>query len=416
MNSKRHDIVIIGIGGGALILANILASKGYKVAVFEKSPRPLFYHRGEIIQPYTIAILEQIGLLSHLLKEDIYRFHQVDFYKTTGQQLCTSDYQTLATPHPYGLVSTPELLIRLLLEGAEAKGVRLFWETQFQSVVREGKKVVGVNVARKGDSMTIDAPIVVGSDGWGSPVRNAFGIAARIHPYSGGFLTMGLPHPPHFGNRLRYYVGQEINMGLFPVSTSLLYLLYMVPVGKIKTLYDAGVTAFKQRLLSFNPEFCDVMNDSLTDLHSWDQTVFARCCKVTASSWVVDGGVLMGDAAHAMNPHTANGRNSAIQDAIVLSDVLEESFRKGDFRRQSLYNYESARRPDVTVLQRMGDEMAWVWETGWTPMVFLRDQIFSSLGRHPELMQKFVSTSSGVKIQQFTLRDRIATLLYSIKS
>ena len=122
----------------------------------------------------------------------------------------------------------------------------------------------------------------------------------------------------------------------------------------------------------------------------------------------------MGDAAHAMNPHTANGRNSAIQDAVILSDVLDESFRKGDFSARILSDYESARRRDVTVLQQMGDEKAWVWETSFPPMVFLRDRIFLSLGRRPELMGKFVSTVSGVKVQPFTLSDRIATLFYAL--
>jgi len=90
MNSKRYDIVIIGIGGGALILAYSLASKGYNVAVFEKGARPLFYHRGEIVQPASIEILARLNLLPDLMKEDIHRFHEVCFYKTTGQHLCTS--------------------------------------------------------------------------------------------------------------------------------------------------------------------------------------------------------------------------------------------------------------------------------------------------------------------------------------
>jgi 2-polyprenyl-6-methoxyphenol hydroxylase-like FAD-dependent oxidoreductase len=416
MNSKRYDIVIIGIGGGALILAYSLASKGYKVAVFEKGARPRIFHRGEIVQPASIEILARLNLLPDLMKEDIHRFHEVCFYKTTGQLLCTSNYHALPAPHPYGLVLAPEALIKVLLRGAAAKGVDICWGTEFQSVLREGQKVVGVNVSFEGNAITVQASIVVGADGWRSPVREALGIAARIHPYSGGFLTMGLPHPPAFGSRLRYYVGKGINLGLFPVSTSLLYLLYMVPVGKIQQLFDAGVDAFKERILSFNPELADSMKDALSSLNAWDQTAFARCCKVTCSSWVVDGGALIGESAHAMNAHTANGRNAAIQDAMVLSDVLDECFKKGDFTRRLLFDYEAARRPDVTVLQRMGDEMAWVWETGFPPMVFLRDKIFRSLGRRPELMGKFVSTVSGVKVQPFTLSDRAATLFYGLFS
>lgn len=58
------------------------------------------------------------------------------------------------------------------------------------------------------------------------------------------------------------------------------------------------------------------------------------CFRVRCRRWVTDGAALIGDAAHAMNPHVAQGRNTAMEDGIVLAEVLEECFRKGDFRRK----------------------------------------------------------------------------------
>ncbi|MDC4226010.1 MAG: FAD-dependent monooxygenase [Candidatus Manganitrophus sp.] len=51
--------------------------------------------------------------------------------------------------------------------------------------------------------------------------------------------------------------------------------------------------------------------------------------------WVTEGAALIGDAAHAMNPHVAQGRNTAMEDGLVLAEVLEECFRKGDFSAEA---------------------------------------------------------------------------------
>jgi len=43
---------------------------------------------------------------------------------------------------------------------------------------------------------------------------------------------------------------------------------------------------------------------------------------VRTPTWVADGAVLIGDAAHAMNPHASQGRMQAMVDAMALSDLL----------------------------------------------------------------------------------------------
>ena len=63
------------------------------------------------------------------------------------------------------------------------------------------------------------------------------------------------------------------------------------------------------------------------------------------SSYVSDGAVLMGDAAHPVTPAGGQGANMSVADALVLSQVALEAFQKNDFSSAQLKKYEALRRP-----------------------------------------------------------------------
>jgi 2-polyprenyl-6-methoxyphenol hydroxylase-like FAD-dependent oxidoreductase len=69
----------------------------------------------------------------------------------------------------------------------------------------------------------------------------------------------------------------------------------------------------------------------------------------------VDGRlVLVGDAAHAMEPTLGQGANSAFVDAAVLAGVLSPEADLGD----ALIAYDRRRRPAVQAVQRAADRAA----------------------------------------------------------
>ena len=66
------------------------------------------------------------------------------------------------------------------------------------------------------------------------------------------------------------------------------------------------------------PQFAQLFQN----LSDWSQTAYMPTGRVRTPTWVADGAVLIGDAAHAMNPHASQGRMQAMVDAMVLSDLL----------------------------------------------------------------------------------------------
>ena len=85
--------------------------------------------------------------------------------------------------------------------------------------------------------------------------------------------------------------------------------------------------------------------------------------RVRTPTWVADGAVLIGDAAHAMNPHASQGRMQAMVDAITLADLLPECLTSNDYSAARLKRYEDARRLHVTMLQKLADEQVLFWNT-----------------------------------------------------
>jgi 2-polyprenyl-6-methoxyphenol hydroxylase-like FAD-dependent oxidoreductase len=407
IGSRKWDLIIIGSGAGGLVLALELAKKGFRIAILDRQPRSVSLPRGEIIQPNGLRLLDRLGLLPALLASDVYRSEQVDFYQASGPLLCTVDYRVLPPPHSYALILLPKVAQDLLLKRiGEMSNISLFWGVTFRSLVYEGARLTGVEVECNGERTTLNAPMVVGGDGARSAIRTALQIGHRLHQYKDGYLTMVVRRPAGFNGESRYYVGHRAIFGAFPVSGEKLYLFYMVSSGDLDRVRESGFDHFKERILSFHPSICSLLEGPLKEVSSWKETAYMPCFRVRCERWVADGAALIGDAAHAMNPHVAQGRNTAMEDGIVLANVLEECFRKGDFSAEALSVYESRRRPSVEALQRLGDEMTFFWNSGLLPVTWARDRIFRSIHCKRDLHDKILMTIAGLNHPPFNLIDR----------
>lgn len=405
--SRKWDLIIVGSGAGGLVLALELAKKGLQIAILDRQPHPVSFPRGEIIQPNGLGLLDRFGLLPELLVSDVYQNERVEFFQTAGPLLCTINYRVLPPPHAYSLILLPKVAQNLLLKRiGETSNISLLWGATFRSFVYEGARLTGIEVERNGEKMTLHAPVVVGGDGARSAIRTALRIRHRMHQYRDGYLTVVVDRPAGFNGESRYYLGRRAIFGAFPVSKEKLYLFYMVPSNHLEQVRKGSIDHFKENIFSFHPSIRSLLERPLKAVSSWKETAYMPCFRVRCERWVAEGAALIGDAAHAMNPHVAQGRNTAMEDGIVLAEVLEECFRKGDFSAEALSVYESRRRSSVETLQRLGDEMTWLWNSGLPPVVWARDRIFRSIYCKQDLHHKILVTVAGLKETPFNLFDR----------
>jgi len=406
MSEARSDVVVIGAGAGGLFLAWLLARSGLSVVLVDRGRGPAPVPRGEILQPNGLALLERHGLLEEFCSLGPSRVERFRFSKTDGGGLLTVDYNLLPPPYRYGLIGLPHLLQELLLRKLrELPQIRIMEEATFVGIER-GAGGIRVLVARQGRQETLAALLVVGSDGARSAVRRALGIPVRFHEYRDGYLTLVLPRPPGFGSDARYYLGRGQILGLFPLSKDQIYLFYLIPAKDQARIMKEGLEKFKSLLRAID----DSLGSGLEAVQSFDQVAFMPCVRVQAERWVEDRAALIGDAVHAMNPHVAQGTNQTLEDVSVLHRVIVDCAGRGIFDRQALSPYEELRRPPAAALQRLGDELTLLWNSGALPLVWLRNHILRTVDRNEPLRLKMLSCVAGLKIERYSWSERLGAL------
>ena len=403
--TEQTDVLIVGAGGGGAVLGLALAQKGIRTIVLEQAPGPPTGLRGEILQPNGQEVLDRLGILGKLPSHAIRSVRHFHFYRAGGTRLCSIDYGMLPPPYNRAIVTLPNVAHHAILEALESSSPgSLRYGTAFKGVIRDGMRVAGVNAEHASRPTSIRASVVVGADGALSKVRDAIGIPAQVHRYREGYLIAILDHAADAVAESRYYVGRGAILGLFPAAEGKQYLFYMIPADSMAQVKAAGLPALREAWRAIAPDLGHVF-DGLTD---WNHTAYMPTGRVRAKSWVVDGAVLIGDAAHAMNPHASQGRMQAMVDAMALADLLPTCLQKGDLSAAALAAFEHARRPQVDMLQRLADEQVLFWNTANPLLGYLRNRVFRTFDRNPRLRYQVLATTAGLRsTAPFGLRDRL---------
>lgn len=398
------DVAVVGAGGGGAVLALMLAQRGIRSLVLERAGGPPQGLRGEILQPNGQQVLDRLGLLDKLPAEAVRSVRRFNFCRAGGERLCTVDYGDLPAPYNRALVTLPNVAHHAILESLERQNPGGLWyDATFTGLRFDGARVVGLQAERHGEPVDISARLVVGADGAFSKVRDCLGIATQLHRYSEGYLIAILGAPQTF-DEARYLVGTQQILGLFPAAGQQVYVFYMIEAGSYDAIKARGIDALRQAWARIDP----AMEAIVPGLVDWSQTGYMPTGRVKTDRWVADGALLIGDAAHAMNPHASQGRMQAMVDAVTVADLIPGWLKENDFSAAALRAFEAARRPQVTMLQKLADEQVTYWNTGNPLLAFLRDRVFRTLDRNARLRYRVLSTTAGLRSQPpFSLLDRV---------
>jgi len=402
--TEETDVAVVGAGGGGAVLALALAQKGIKTIVLDPAQGPPKGLRGEILQPNRQQVLDRLGILPSLPADATRAVRIFHFCRAGGRRLCSIDYGDLPAPYNRAIVTMPNVAHHAIVDAINKQpSASLRYGASFTNLLREGNRVVGITTQGPNGSGTIKAKLVVGADGAFSKVRTALNIAADLHLYPDGYLIAIVESPEPLSESF-YYVGHKQILGLFPATGNKVYLFYMIPSGSYDAIKQRGIAVLQRNWAEIAPQFTRLFQN-LTD---WNQTAYMPTGRVRVPTWVADGAVLIGDAAHAMNPHASQGRMQAMVDAMVLADVIESCVSDGDWSAQHLSVYEKTRRSHVTMLQRLADQQVFYWNTGNPFIAFLRDRVFQTLDRNARLRYQVLSTTAGLrKTAPFSLTDRM---------
>ena len=404
VSNEQTDVAVVGAGGGGAVLALALAKQGISTVVLDQAAGPPKGLRGEILQPNGQQVLDRLGVLPSLPADATRSVRHFHFCRAGGTRLCSIDYGDLPAPYNRAIVTLPNVAHHAIVAAVQQyQSVTLRYGTSFTGLLREGDRVVGLSTKGPEGMNTIRAKIVVGADGALSKVREALKIPADVYLYPDAYLIAILESEEPVSESF-YYIGHRSILGVFPATGKKVYLFYMIPKDSMEALKQRGIPALQQTWSQIAPQFAGLFRS----LRDWSQTAYMPTGRVRTPTWVADGAVLIGDAAHAMNPHASQGRMQAMVDAMALSDLLPGCLADKDYSAARLKEFERIRRPQVTMLQQLADQQVFYWNTENPVVAFLRDRVFQTLDRNARLRYQVLSTTAGLRtMPPFNLIDRV---------
>ncbi|MDR4307056.1 FAD-dependent oxidoreductase [Chelatococcus sambhunathii] len=339
---------VAGGGPAGLILGLLLARGGVDVVVLEKHGDFLRDFRGDTIQPSTLNILDDLGLLEAFL-----RLPHQEVETLTGfveeEPFVIADFRKIDAVLPFiALLPQWDFLDFIAGEAARHPNFRLIRRAEARELIHDRGRVVGLRAETPDGALEVACDLVVGADGRRSTIRAAAGFEVE---------TLGAPMDVVWFRLPRREGDGEATGGRFSAG-GLFVTIYrgdywqcalVIPKGGWDAVKAAGLDAFRERIARLAPPLAD--RGSLID--GWDKVSVLSVAVDRLKRWHAPGVLCIGDAAHAMSPIGGVGINLAIQDAVAAANILAEPLRQGRASDDDLARVQERRLFPTRVIQRL---------------------------------------------------------------
>ncbi|MCZ4316941.1 FAD-dependent oxidoreductase [Comamonadaceae bacterium G21597-S1] len=344
MKRLQHGVVIVGGGIAGCTLAILLAARGVAVTVVERQRQWQFHGSGIFVYSNGLAALQAIGVLPAILDSGfaIARGRNV-YYDQRGEPITETFY-----PHAPGTGLPPILgirraeLHRILLERMQALQVRVRLDCTVATLDDPaGGDAVRLQLA---DGTALQASLVIGADGVRSQLRSM--LFGAVEPVDTGFGVWRSIHrrPAHLVDKIMM-MGVGKRLGIMPISDEQLYV-YATTNEPGHPFYEPA-TLHRTMREKF-AEFEGPARAFLDDLREPTQAFYTAVEEVRLPlPWSRGRVGLIGDAAHASTPFMGQGGAMAMEDSIVLADMLA----RGDDVAQTLAAFGARRQPKCAFVQ-----------------------------------------------------------------
>jgi len=322
MNGKspRRPVIIVGGGPVGLVCALTLAQHDIPVLVLEAHEDLFFDLRAGSFHPPTLEVLEACGVTKKLLDIGIV-VPAWQLRDRTDGVIGTFELSKLLkdeTPYPYRLHCEQHKLTPLvydMLKGMPNVDVR--FSTRVTQVTQDNDGVTVVAETPE-DTETFKGSWVIGADGGGSIVRKSADIKFDGFTYPEKFALISTSYDLGArGFTDTAYISHPVEW------CAVFRLPHLGPPGLWRFLYGCSPDESDEEALS--DERVEQRLQSVVPKEGKYDTIHRTIYRVhqrVADNFRSGRMLLAGDSAHLNNPLGGFGLNSALQDAINLTDKL----------------------------------------------------------------------------------------------
>ncbi|MDB5408557.1 MAG: monooxygenase [Rhodospirillales bacterium] len=339
-------VLIVGGGIAGQTLAVALARRGIFCETVEIKPDFQIVGAGMYVQGNALRALREIGVVEAIVERGWHpaddRFFTAD---VNGARLAHSRVPRIAGPElPATVTIRRRVLHDILQEAVGRTGVRVRMGATV-AAIDDDPAAAGVAV-RFSDGTADIFDLVVGADGIRSSVRTM--LFGRSDPVFTGYANwrVTLPKPADL-DAITWMMGRGKSLGIIPIAADHLYLAGVTKEPGNPRYDRAELPRLMREKFA---EFGGAAPALLVQVQRPEQVVYTAIEEVTQPApWHRGRVVLVGDAVHASAPFWAQGASMAIEDVIVLAELIATGRPAEDILPQWM-----ARRYDRAVWVQQG--------------------------------------------------------------
>ncbi|WP_044564716.1 FAD-dependent oxidoreductase [Azospirillum sp. B4] len=327
------DILIVGAGAAGLTLALDLARRGVDFRLIERNASPFPGSRGKGLQPRSLEVFEDLGVLADLQAVGG-PYPTVVTYE--GGQAARTQVHEVAPPTPAEPYGNPLMVPQFQTEAVlrrhlAAAGHAPAFATELTGFEQDADGVTARLHTPEGE-VTVRARYLVGTDGGRSFVRHALdiGFPGETLPFRaviGDMPIAGLG----FDAWHRWYT-PDAQLALCPLAGTDLFQMVAQVADEVTPTWDLVRDLVRTRT---------GRDDLVVGRPTWLSTL--RVNLRLADRYRVGRVFIAGDAAHVHPPTGGQGLNTSVQDAYNLGWKLAAVLRGAP--DTLLDSYEAERRP-----------------------------------------------------------------------
>ena len=341
---------IVGGGPAGLMLGLLLAKRGAGVLVLEGHETFDREFRGEVLQPSTAHLLDELGLLDYVLAQP-HSILVAGKVRLKGREIGEFSFKKIAPRYPYAIwMPQPVFLDALLRKAQPFPSFQCWMGAKVSELVEEDGRAVGVRGRRHGkDDFEVRADVVIGADGRYSIIAKLGGFKAAYEHHDFDIIWFTIEQPPGWSSTLYVSLGDNVRGLMLPKYPHHIQAGLFLPTGEWRRWRQDGVAAVAERIKRLDPIFTGFADELKDFTPFFPLEGLIRLI----DDWARDGLLLIGDAAHTMSPAGAIGVNVALATAAVAAQELYPRLGHGPIPRAHLQAVQRLREADVRTLHRL---------------------------------------------------------------
>ncbi|MDP5292680.1 FAD-dependent monooxygenase [Oceanimonas sp. CHS3-5] len=365
---QECDIAIIGGGMVGALAAALLAPAGLTIRVLESrqptafSPSEPHDLRISSISAASVRLLQQAGAWDAIITMRAWPY----------QRLEASEWQGFATHF-----SAEELDCEHLGYMLENRVIQLgLWQAleQWHNVTLDCPRTLDTveqnpegALLTLGDGTRLQARLVLACDGAESRVRQLAGIGVTAWDYAQQCMLISVEGEQLEQNITWQQFCSSGPRALLPLGHGKASLVWYDSKARIEQLAAMNNEALAREVAAHFPP-------RLGPVTVFDKGHFPLRRR-HANQYVKGSVVLLGDAAHTINPLAGQGVNLGFKDVAMLSELIHQAIERGeDFTASELLKrFECRRRPDNLLMQGAMDVFYQAFSNELPPLRLLRN-------------------------------------------